>query len=62
MDENEITKQIIACAIEVHRTLGGPGLREAIYEEALVWEMQQSGLFVARQVEIPIYYKTIVLG
>ena len=38
MTENEISKIIIECAIEVHRTLGGPGLLESVYEEALVWE------------------------
>lgn len=37
--ENEITREIIGAAIEVHRTLGGPGLLESVYEEALSWEM-----------------------
>ena len=34
MNENEISK-LITAAIEVHRTLGGPGLLESVYEEAL---------------------------
>jgi hypothetical protein len=34
MHENEISKVIVDAAIEVHRTLGGPGLLEDIYEEA----------------------------
>ena len=38
MPENEISREIVQCAIEVHRTLGGPGLLEKIYEEALTWE------------------------
>jgi GxxExxY protein len=38
--ENEISTQIFGCAIEVHRTLGGPGLLESVYEEALVWELR----------------------
>ena len=33
-DLNELTKNIIGCAIEVHRQLG-PGLLESIYEKAL---------------------------
>lgn len=37
MTENEISKHIVECAIEVHRTLGGPGLLESVYEEALTW-------------------------
>lgn len=38
MNENEISQHIVSAAIEVHRTLGGPGLLESIYEEALVYE------------------------
>ena len=30
---------------------------ESVYEEALVWELQQSGLDVERQVTLPIPYK-----
>jgi GxxExxY protein len=41
MTENEISNIIIGCAIEVHRTLGVPGLLERVYEEALAWEIQQ---------------------
>ena len=57
MDENEISKHIVECAIEVHRTLGGPGLLEDVYEEALAWELAQCGLRVERQVSTPIVYK-----
>ena len=28
----DITKDIIACAIEVHKTLGGPGILEKVYQ------------------------------
>lgn len=57
MDENQISKLIVGSAVEVHRTLGGPGLLESAYEEALCWELASSGLHVARQVQIPIQYK-----
>ena len=57
MDENEISKHIVDCAIEVHRTLGGPGLLESVYEEALCWELVQRGLPVERQIDVPIVYK-----
>jgi GxxExxY protein len=57
MTENEISKIIIECAIEAHRTLGGPGLLESVYEEALVWELEQRRLKVRRQVDFPIPYK-----
>jgi len=55
--ENEIAAVIVEAAIEVHRTLGGPGLLENVYEEALVWELGERGLEVARQVSLPIRYK-----
>lgn len=57
MTENEISRIIVECAIEVHRTLGGPGLLESVYEEALVWELQQHGLSAQRQAALPIHYK-----
>ena len=55
--ENEISRGVIRCAIEVHRTLGGPGLLEQVYEEALVWEISQAGLHMGRQVSVPVVYK-----
>lgn len=57
MTENEISRQVYECAIEVHRTLGGPGLLESVYEEALAWELSQRSLSVQRQVVLPIPYK-----
>jgi GxxExxY protein len=62
MIENKISGQIVDAAVEVHRTLGGPGLLESVYEEALVWELQQRGLLVERQKAIPICYKDITLA
>jgi len=62
MTENEISKIIVDCAIEVHRILGGPGLLESVYEEALVWELASRSLQVRRQVALPIRYKGHSLG
>ncbi len=62
MTENEISRLILESAIEVHRTLGGPGLLESVYEEALVWELEQRGLSVKRQVSLPIPYKGRILA
>ena len=55
--EDDLSYQIIGAAIEVHRTLGGPGLLEGVYEEALIWELQHRGLSVQRQLSVPISYK-----
>lgn len=57
MSENEISRAIVDAAIEVHRTLGGPGLLESVYEEALVYELELRGLKVERQKAVPIVYK-----
>jgi len=62
MDENELSNEIIGLAIEVHQTLGGPGLLESVYEEALAWELRRHNLFVERQKELLIRYKDIVIG
>ncbi len=42
---NEITEQIIGCAIEVHRTIG-PGLLESAYEKCLCYELSQNNIKV----------------
>lgn len=55
--EDELSYKIIGAAIEVHRTLGGPGLLESVYEEAMIWELQERELNVQRQISVPISYK-----
>ena len=57
MNENEISKVIVESAIEVHRELGGPGLLESVYEEAMVDELSRRGMVVERQLSVPIFYK-----
>lgn len=56
MTINEITYEIRGAIYEVYKTLG-PGLLESVYEEALVYELEQRGLNVERQVQVPIKYK-----
>ncbi|MDX2042793.1 MAG: GxxExxY protein [Acidobacteriota bacterium] len=62
MTENEISQVIVDCAIEVHKTLGGPGLLESVYEEALAYELQKRGLQLKRQLYVPIRYKDQLLA
>ena len=57
LDENGISQIVLDAAIEVHRELGGPGLLESIYEEALVFELTERGLSVERQKAVPVMYK-----
>lgn len=54
--DNELTEEIIGCAIEVHKELG-PGLLESVYESALCVELEESGLTFRRQHGVPLYYK-----
>ena len=62
MTENEISKVIVDSAIEVHRELGGPGLLESVYEEAMMEELLRRGMQVGRQLQVPIIYKGKTLG
>ena len=54
---NELTDKIIGAAVEVHRELG-PGLLESAYEACLFFELEQAGLKVERQKELPVFYKS----
>ena len=56
--EDEIGKAIVDAAFQVHKQLG-PGLLEKVYESCLAYELKTKGLFVARQVAVPIIYKNI---
>ena len=56
----ELTEQMIAAAIEVHKHLG-PGLLESAYEECLCHELSLRGLQFVRQVSLPVTYKGVKL-
>jgi GxxExxY protein len=60
MELNEITRKIIGCAIQVHKSLG-PGLLESAYEECLSYELINNGLCIVRQQPTPVVYKGIKL-
>ena len=56
-NENELSHVVIGAAIEVHTELGGPGLLEDIYEEAICHELSLRGIQVERQIGFPVVYK-----
>ncbi len=58
---NILSSEVIAAAIEVHRHLG-PGLREQMYERALVAELGVRGVRVDRQVPFGVSFKGVDLG
>jgi GxxExxY protein len=61
MNENELSHVVIGAAIDVHKELGGPGMLEDIYEEALCIELGRRGLDVKRQVGVRVMYKDVEL-
>lgn len=60
MEFDDFSKQVIGCAIEVHRTLG-PGLLESTYEQCLAHELSLAGISFELQKSIPVKYKNINL-
>jgi GxxExxY protein len=60
MRENEVTGVIIGCAMKVHTALG-PGLLESAYQECLFYELNKTGLNVAKQKPLPLVYEDVQL-
>ena len=60
MVENDISKIIIGCAIDVHKQLG-PGLLESAYQECLSYELMEKELLVEKEKPMPIVYKEVKL-
>ncbi|HTB05636.1 MAG TPA: GxxExxY protein [Bacteroidia bacterium] len=55
-DYNRLSQKIIQCCMEVHKELG-PGLMESVYETCAEDEMKRAGLYVQRQIALPVTYK-----
>ncbi len=60
MSENEISKIIFDCALNIHKNLG-PGLLESAYEECLFYELKKHGLNVDKQKALPLIYEEVKL-
>ena len=60
MNEDDLGRTILGCAIKVHSALG-PGLLESTYEACLVYEFGRTSLTVARQVALPVVDEGIEL-
>src|SRR5688500_14138524 len=55
---DELTYEIIGCAIEVHKALG-PGLIESVYEKCFVHELHLQRFTCETQKRVPLSYKGI---
>ena len=60
MTEDEITYQIRGAIFDTYNALG-PGLLESVYEEVLIYYLSKRGLYVERQVEVPIEVDEFIL-
>ena len=58
--ENELSNLIIGTAIEVHKELG-PGLLESAYQECLFYDLREKGIFVQKELKMPLLYKNLQL-
>ena len=55
MEKDELTYNIIGCAMKVHNKLG-PGFQKVIYQRCLAIELERAGLKFEREKEHTIYY------
>jgi len=61
MEKDQLTFDIIGCAMKVHKTLGN-GFQEVIYQRCLAIELERAGIEFGREVEQTIYYNGINVG
>ena len=61
LEKDELTYEIIGCAMKVHNTLGN-GFQEVIYQRCLAIELANAGLGFTREQEHPIFYQGIDVG
>jgi GxxExxY protein len=57
---NELSRQIIGAAIDVHRHLG-PGLLESAYQACLCRELELRGIPFQPQIYMPLEYKWVLV-
>ena len=60
MSNNELTHNIIGCAMDIHKVLG-PGLLESAYKECLYFKLIQSKLYVEKEKSMPLVYEKVKL-
>ena len=60
MEFDELSRQVIGCAIEVHRNLG-PGLLESTYRQCLACELSHENIPFQMEVPLPVRYKEMLL-
>ncbi len=61
MEKDQLTYDIIGCAMNVFNTLGN-GFQEVIYQRCLAIELEMKGISFEREVEQTVFYKGIIVG
>ena len=60
MEFEELTEEIIKCAMAVHTALG-PGLLENVYKECLFYKLNKAGLYVEKEKPLPLVFEGVSL-
>jgi GxxExxY protein len=60
MEFDELSRNVIGCAIEVHRNLG-PRLLESTYRQCVACELSHAGIAFQMEVPLPVRYKDLLL-
>jgi GxxExxY protein len=60
MEFDELSRSVIGCAIDVHRTLG-PGLLESTYRQSLAYELSHAQIPFQMEMPLPMRYKDVLL-
>jgi GxxExxY protein len=60
MHEDEIAREVVDAAYQVHSRLG-PGLLESVYESVMAYELTKRGVTAATQQPIPVRYDDVRL-
>ncbi|MDR1955672.1 MAG: GxxExxY protein [Treponema sp.] len=59
-EQERIAAKVLDCAFIVHSELG-PGLLEKAYQMCLMYELQNSGLYVESEKPLPLMYKGVTI-
>ena len=60
MHENTLANKVIGLSLQVHTALG-PGLLEKVYTECLFYKIYQSGLWVEKEIPVPLIFEEVKL-
>ncbi len=59
-DLEDLARIAVDCGYRVHREFG-PGLLESVYELVLFESLRERGLFVEKQISVPVIFKGVVI-